>query len=70
MQAVVGPLLDVQVDLASEMVDRRQSRSRVARPAEVHHLAGEVDLDIEEGTDDRLHVSHLLAELGELDGDA
>ena len=32
--------------------------------ARVHRLAGEVDMDLTEGTNDRLHVGHLLAELG------
>jgi len=34
--------------------------------ARVHKLAGEIDLDLHEGTNDRIHVSHLLAELGEM----
>ncbi|WP_225332759.1 AAA family ATPase [Halomicrobium urmianum] len=37
--------------------------------AEIHRLAGEIDADLVEGTNDRLHVSHLLAELGEIAGD-
>jgi replication factor C small subunit len=32
--------------------------------ARVHELAGEVDFDLQEGTSDRIHLSHLLAELG------
>ena len=32
--------------------------------AELHRLAGEVDMDLQEGTNDRLHLSHLLAEVG------
>ncbi|MFB6185147.1 MAG: AAA family ATPase [Haloarculaceae archaeon] len=32
--------------------------------AEIHRLAGDVDMDLTEGTDDRLHLGHLLAELG------
>jgi replication factor C small subunit len=32
--------------------------------AELHRLAGEVDLDMTDGADDRIHLSHLLAELG------
>jgi replication factor C small subunit len=32
--------------------------------AVLHRLAGEIDMDLEEGTSDRLHLSHLLAELG------
>jgi replication factor C small subunit len=44
----------------------RISRSRSVGPpsAELHRLAGEVDMDLAEGTNDRLHLSHLLAELG------
>jgi len=44
----------------------RIARSRYGgeRLAELHRLAGEIDLDLAEGTNDRLHVSHLLAELG------
>ena len=57
-------------EVLADVLTVARSRYSGARLAEVHHLAGEVDLDIEEGTDDRLHVSHLLAELGELDGDA
>jgi replication factor C small subunit len=44
----------------------RVARSRSVGPpaAELHRLAGEIDMDLAEGTDDRLHLSHLLAELG------
>jgi len=44
----------------------RVGRSRYdgERLAEIHRLAGEVDLDMTEGADDRVHLSHLLAELG------
>ena len=43
----------------------RVSRSRgLVDDAELTALAGEIDLDIATGTNDRLHVSHLLAELG------
>ena len=33
--------------------------------ARLHRLAGEIDMDLKEGTNDRLHISHLLAELGQ-----
>jgi replication factor C small subunit len=33
--------------------------------ARLHQLAGEIDMDLKEGTNDRLHISHLLAELGQ-----
>jgi replication factor C small subunit len=43
----------------------RVSRSRgLVGDAELTRLAGEIDLDLATGTNDRLHVSHLLAELG------
>jgi replication factor C small subunit len=32
--------------------------------ARLHQLAGEVDMDLVEGTSDRVHISHLLAEMG------
>ena len=35
-----------------------------ARLARFHRLAGEVDLEMSEGNSDRIHVAHLLAELG------
>jgi len=33
--------------------------------AELHRVAGEIDLALTEGTNDRLQISHLLARLGE-----
>jgi len=41
----------------------RVARAEYAGPelARLHRLAGEVDLDIATGTDDRLHLTHLLA---------
>jgi len=46
------------------------ARSRYAGEelAWLSRLAGEVDIDITEGTNDRLHLSHLLAEVGERAG--
>ena len=44
-----------------------RSRYAGARLARVHRLAGEIDADLQSGTDDRLHLSHLLARLGELE---
>ncbi len=32
--------------------------------AQLHRLAGDIDMDLKEGTNDRLHISHLLAEVG------
>jgi replication factor C small subunit len=47
----------------------RVARSRYSgkRLAEIHRLAGDVDMDLSEGTNDRLHVSHLLARIGEFE---
>ncbi len=43
----------------------RVSRSRgLVGDAKITELAGEIDLDLTTGTNDRLHISHLLAELG------
>ena len=44
----------------------RVGRSRYTgdRLARLHRLAGEIDLDLADGTDDRIHLSHFLAELG------
>jgi len=41
----------------------RASRSRYTGPqlARVHRLAGEIDFDLVEGTNERLHLSHFLA---------
>lgn len=41
-----------------------RSRSVGPGPAKLHRLAGEIDMDLAAGTNDRLHLSHLLAELG------
>ncbi len=41
------------------------SRDRDLAPEpELTRIAGDIDLDLAEGTNDRLHLSHLLAELG------
>jgi replication factor C small subunit len=45
-----------------------RSRYSGAELAAIHRLAGEIDLDLQEGTDDRLHLSHMLARLGERTG--
>ncbi|WP_136717064.1 AAA family ATPase [Halorientalis salina] len=39
------------------------SRYDADRMARLHRLAGEIDMDIKEGTSDRIHVSHLLSNL-------
>ena len=42
-----------------------RSRYSGEKLAAVHRLAGEIDMDLQQGTNDRLHLSHLLARLGE-----
>jgi len=75
--ALAGEFTDARSELDDLLVDDgysggevleaivRVSRSRgLVDDAELTRLAGEVDLDLTTGTNDRLHVSHLLAELG------
>jgi replication factor C small subunit len=64
----VGTLLDDEgYDGQSLLVDllstarKRYDGDELAR---LHRLAGEVDLDLVTGTDDRLHLAHLLATWG------
>ncbi|WP_123536031.1 AAA family ATPase [Halosimplex salinum] len=78
--AEAGEFTDARSTLDDLLVDEGHSgeevledvltvaRSRYSGPdlARVHRLAGEIDVDLHEGTSDRIHVSHLLAELGEL----
>ena len=55
-------------DGGTETSDQRHILFSCTKPyagAAVHRLAGEVDMDLTEGTNDRLHLSHLLARLGE-----
>jgi replication factor C small subunit len=66
----IGTLLD---DEGYEGGDLLQALLRVARRSDVngdelarlHRLAGDVDLDLVTGTDDRLHLTHLLTAWGE-----
>ena len=51
-------------EVLSEVLRVARSRSVGPPAAELYRLAGEVDMDLAEGTNDRLHLSHLLAELG------
>jgi replication factor C small subunit len=75
--ALAGEFTDARSDLDDLLVDDgygggevleaivRVARSReLVDDAELTALAGEIDLDLATGTNDRLHVSHLLAELG------
>jgi replication factor C small subunit len=52
-----GEVLEVVIKVA-------RSRYGPEELAELTRLAGEIDLDLTEGTSDRIHLSHLLAELG------
>ncbi|MFB6151040.1 MAG: AAA family ATPase [Haloarculaceae archaeon] len=54
-------------EVLSDVLVVARSRYSGGNLARVHRLAGEIDLDLQEGTNDRLHVSHLLAELGQFD---
>jgi replication factor C small subunit len=65
----VGTLLDDEGYEGGELL---RELLRVARStydgetlARLHRLAGEVDHDLADGTDDRLHLAHLLATWGE-----
>jgi len=50
-------------ELLDDVLAVARSKYSGTELAEVHRLAGEVDTDLTEGTNDRLHLSHLLAEL-------
>ncbi|WP_440007112.1 AAA family ATPase [Halomicrococcus sp. SG-WS-1] len=53
-------------EVLEEMLEviSRSNRYTGDRLAEAYRLAGEVDMDLTEGTSGRIHVSHMLAELG------
>ncbi|MXR50036.1 AAA family ATPase [Halovenus sp. WSH3] len=77
--AEAGEFTDARSTLDELLVDEGYSGSEVLEDvlavarsrysgdqlAELHRLAGEIDMDLHEGTNDRLHVSHLLANLAE-----
>jgi len=50
------------------VLEEARSRYDGDRLARVYELAGEVDFDMTEGSSDRVHLSHLLAELGRANG--
>jgi replication factor C small subunit len=78
--AAVGEFTDARSTLDDLLVDEGHSgadvladtlavlRSRYSGPeiAQLHRLAGDIDADLVAGTNDRLHLSHFLARLGEL----
>ena len=53
-------------DVLEDILDVARSRYSDDRVAEIHRLAGRIDADVLEGTSDRIHIAHLLAEIGEL----
>jgi replication factor C small subunit len=57
-------------ELLAELLRVARESNRNWDLAQLHQLAGEVDMDLVEGTSDRVHLSHLLAELGRSSGSA
>jgi replication factor C small subunit len=53
-------------EVLEDVLTVARSRYPEEKLARLYRLAGEVDVDLTEGTNDRLHVSHLLAEVGEI----
>ncbi len=51
-------------ELLRAILDVGQSRYDGDRLASLHRLAGDVDFDLAEGSSDRVHLGHLLAEWG------
>jgi replication factor C small subunit len=51
-------------EVLADVLSVARSRYSGDELAWLHRLAGEVDMDLTEGTSDRLHLSHLLAEIG------
>jgi replication factor C small subunit len=49
------------LDLVLQVSRKRYQGEKLAR---IHRLAGDIEFEMHEGTSDRIHVSHLLAELG------
>jgi replication factor C small subunit len=54
-------------EVLADVLDVGRSRYGGEELARLHRLAGEVDFDLAEGTNDRLHLAHLLAEIGPRD---
>lgn len=51
-------------EVLSDILSVARSRYTGKKRAEIHRLAGEIDVELTEGTNDRLHLARLLAELG------
>ena len=52
-------------EVLEAVLETARSRYAGTALADIHRLAGEVDMDMKTGTSDRIHLSHLLAQLGE-----
>ncbi|SDE94155.1 AAA family ATPase [Halorientalis regularis] len=52
-------------EVMKDLLRVARSRYEADRLARLHQLAGEIDMDLKEGTNERLHVSHLLSKLAE-----
>ncbi|WP_424017384.1 AAA family ATPase [Halorientalis pallida] len=52
-------------EIMEDLLRVARSRYEADRLARLHQLAGEIDVDLKEGTNERLHVSHLLSKLAE-----
>ncbi|AQL43009.1 replication factor C small subunit 2 [Halorientalis sp. IM1011] len=50
-------------EVVDDLLRVARSRYEADRLARLHRLAGEIDLDLKEGTNERLHVSHMLSKL-------
>ena len=68
-RSAVGTLLDEEgyggQDLLAELLRVARAEYGDRDLARLHRLAGRVDFDLAVGTDDRLHLAHLLAEWGD-----
>jgi len=53
-------------EVLRDVLEVAQSRYDDRAQAQLYRAAGEVDLDLTEGTNDRLHVSHLLSRIPEI----
>ncbi|MFC3957542.1 AAA family ATPase [Halovivax cerinus] len=51
-------------EVLDAILEQGRKRYQGERLAELHSLAADIEFDMQEGTSDRIHVSHLLAELG------
>lgn len=51
-------------EVLSDILSVARSRYSGRKLAAIHRLAGQVDVKLTEGTNDRLHLGRLLAELG------